>query len=105
MSKEGLATEMVRLLDAQLGPKVYAIQIGDAGPIKVGVAINLSRRMWTLQTACPWQLQLRAHWLAAWSSESIAHDALARHRIRGEWFEPHRFVLSYIKNRNGGGYP
>lgn len=96
-----LNEEVRELLAPILGRRVYAIQIGDDGPIKIGVTTDVSRRLWTLQTACPWDLHLRAEWAAEWSSETTAHHELARHRMRGEWFTPHAAVLAYIRNRGG----
>lgn len=65
---------------------IYAIQCGDSGPIKFGVAKNPEQRLRELQTGCPERLRLLvAVNLQDWCERTI-HRWLRDERIRGEWF-------------------
>lgn len=71
---------------------VYLIRAGDSkGPIKIGKAIDVDKRISELQTGCPFTLSLitkipcdsekEAFFLEKW-----LHDRFRRQWIRGEWF-------------------
>jgi len=66
---------------------VYFIQKGLHGPIKIGVSVNPSKRLKTLQTACTEQLHLLGTYKASYNSEAELHQLFASTHIRGEWFE------------------
>lgn len=78
---------------------VYFIQVGDDGPVKIGVASDPDRRRTMLQIGCPWPLrilcEINCHDAAAY--EAQLHERFADHRIRGEWFEPGPTV-AYVEN-------
>lgn len=72
---------------------VYFIQSGKKGPIKIGKAKNIEKRMASLQTANAYKLHLVAlircetcrHALAL---ESKLHGLFKDQRLHGEWFRP-----------------
>lgn len=70
------------------------------GPIKIGVANDVSGRLADLQVGNPQQLSLCGFILApdlgARAVESWLHGHLARHSIRGEWFEPSGWLFRFI---------
>jgi hypothetical protein len=81
---------------------VYFIQFGDRGPVKIGVARDLKRRLDNLQIANHRKLWLRVSIgpmspKEAQSVELQLHDFFARHRMRGEWFN--RRVLGRLKRQ------
>lgn len=81
---------------------VYAIQAGDDGPVKIGLAKCPAERRATLQ--CGNHLDLRG--LAAWRDlpceEKLIHEEFAHARIRGEWFEPVPELIEYVLQRGDG---
>lgn len=68
--------------------KVYFIQAGLSGPIKIGQANNVTKRMLSLQGANHEQLHLLATIPAHDTLEPFLHARFAANRIRGEWFDP-----------------
>jgi len=71
---------------------VYLISAnGECGPVKVGIAKDVTKRIRNLQTACPYKLQL-VHSFAfpnrdmAREIESSFHHVEAKHKTHGEWF-------------------
>lgn len=71
---------------------VYFIAAGDRGPIKIGRARNVDKRLETLQTGNHLELILLAT-IYCHSSEHAAevehklHRIFKKQRIRGEWFK------------------
>ena len=70
---------------------VYFVKAGRNGPIKIGVAMNVKKRMETLQTGNHLKLNLIAKIkcsskLEAYSLESQLHKKFKGKHIRGEWF-------------------
>lgn len=72
---------------------VYFIQSGRSKkpPVKVGVAMNIKRRLNALQTANPEKLTIIAsikceNRAEAYNIESYLHNELKNRSIRGEWF-------------------
>jgi hypothetical protein len=82
---------------------IYFIQIEEYGPIKVGYTYERTaeRRLTGLQTACPYRLILRGVIQGDESEESKILKYLAAHRLRGEWFAPHPFVIDTIQGMVG----
>ena len=84
--------------------QLYAIQAGEDGPIKVGIAANAASRVRDLQTGNPYKLRLlgysvvRKEWAIQW--EKKVHERLKANRMEGEWFRvaPHvkRVVAAII---------
>ena len=67
-------------------PKVYFIQAGDDGPIKIGHAMSPHARIWDLQAGNHVRLRLLAEIPGTEAAERAAHEAFSGQRIRGEWF-------------------
>jgi hypothetical protein len=68
---------------------VYFLRLEGTPMVKVGFSTNLNQRISTLQTACPWQLQLEfitrtPHYAQL---EKTIHRALNSSHVRGEWFD------------------
>ena len=66
---------------------IYFIQSGKDGPVKIGRTRNVQRRMNELQVASFYELHLLHYFKADPFIEDAFHEALAEHRIRGEWFD------------------
>ena len=82
---------------------IYFIQIEESGPIKVGYTFERTAigRLGGLQVACPWRLILRGVIEGDETEELKILTYLAAHRMRGEWFEPHPFVIETIQGLIG----
>ncbi len=70
---------------------VYFIQSGKNGPIKIGLARSIQKRLETMQTGNPYELRLitSVHCDSRAQAESLEkhfHRLFARKRLRGEWF-------------------
>ena len=71
---------------------VYFIRMGKKGPIKIGVAKDIQRRMSELQTANPYELKLISSIPCksendAYRLEKKIHSIFKKQNIRGEWFQ------------------
>lgn len=64
---------------------VYFVEIPD-GPIKVGIAKNVKKRLETIRTHCPYEIRLLAAIPGGRARERELHAALSDYRMRGEWF-------------------
>lgn len=73
----------------------YFIRVGNAGPIKIGKADDLSRRVASLQTAHANELTVFSATLGGRPLERFLHQAFATDCIRGEWYRPTRRVLGF----------
>lgn len=78
-------------------PRVYFIQAINGGPIKIGFAKNIRRRLVGLQTSHPYELVVLAHRPGSKELEAHLHVKHGRHRLIGEWFEPHTDVLAEVE--------
>ena len=76
---------------------IYAIQAGDGGPIKFGVAHSPSRRLQELQTGCPQRLKLIAYADVHKSLEKLIHRYCREANIGGEWFSPTSKVMEMVE--------
>lgn len=76
---------------------VYFIQAGADGPIKIGVASNLRRRVQMLQTGCPVPLVVLAITDGGREKEVELHLAHRADLVRGEWFKPSPAVLASVE--------
>lgn len=78
---------------------LYFIQQGKSGPIKIGIATDLVRRLLQLQNGNPEQLcLLRALRGADYAVEAKVHERFAKERVLGEWFEPSSRLLRFIES-------
>lgn len=66
---------------------VYAVQVLDDGPVKIGMTYDPLARLADLQHASPYPLAIRAVMLGWAEAERRILMRWALHRIRGEWFE------------------
>jgi hypothetical protein len=61
------------------------------GIVKIGVTKDLKKRLATLQTGCPWRLEVKAIMYRpdSFQYEDWLHKHFSRERIRpdGEWFD------------------
>ena len=67
---------------------IYFVQIEGGGPVKVGYANDVRRRLADLQTASFQRLRLVASMPGDRAAEAEVHKRLNHLRIRGEWFRP-----------------
>jgi len=75
---------------------VYFVRIGVFGPIKIGFATNVKKRLYHLQTGCPEELRLLCSIKTNIKTEREIHFAFRDINIRGEWFHPTQKLLDYI---------
>lgn len=76
--------------------RVYFIQVGCDGPIKIGRSTAPLARLATLQTGHSEPLRLLVTTTGGDELEKALHRRLSSHRLRGEWFSPHVEVLAEI---------
>jgi hypothetical protein len=67
---------------------VYFIQAGNDGPIKIGIAQDVPRRLTLMQHANAEVLWLLTYVPGAPKLERLLHKHFAGGRLRGEWFDP-----------------
>lgn len=67
---------------------LYFTQQGESGPVKIGRTRQLTARINALSVTSAFELRLLGTIPETWLSEERAHRVFARHRIKGEWFEP-----------------
>lgn len=75
---------------------VYFIRAGD-GPIKIGIACDLDRRLREIQIHHFDELRVVATVGGGMKLERELHKRFAAHHIRGEWFAPHPDILAEIE--------
>ena len=76
-------------------PYTYFLQAGENGPIKIGSSCNLLVRLRTLMTMSPLPLALLG--VMEGDYEEACHTRFDVFRLHGEWFEPSREVLEFIR--------
>lgn len=74
---------------------IYFVQIGEDGPVKIGWARDVKRRLAQLQTGQPHKLRLLGQIPGGLTAERKVHEKLAAHRMTGEWFQPSTPVLEW----------
>src|SRR3990167_2106817 len=77
---------------------IYAIQSGEGGPIKFGIAKNPAARLAALQTGCPESLKLLVTVEMEDYCERLIHKWLRNGRIRGEWFAVNESTISILRD-------
>lgn len=77
---------------------IYFIEAGDVGPIKIGIATDVSTRLKSLQATNPTPLRVLAAVAGTMKDERDLHRRFASERLNGEWFrgdgEVRAFTLS-----------
>jgi len=81
---------------------IYFIQMDRIGPIKIGYAKDIKKRLISLQISSPYPLKLLCHYKADVEHEKEWHQAFEFIRLKGEWFLPHPFLLKQIRLVQGG---
>lgn len=77
---------------------VYFIQrVDGTGPIKIGVADDVPRRLGGIQTSHPEPLHVLAVMRGGVSMERSLHERFASLRMQGEWFRPEPDLLAFIE--------
>lgn len=79
---------------------VYFIR-SSAGPIKIGIARDVHRRLMELRNSSPVSLDLAACTGGGFAAEQAYHRQFSEHRLHGEWFAPHPDILAEIERING----
>ena len=83
---------------------LYAIQAGNDGNVKLGLAANPILRLRNLQTGSPELLRGIAAWRIDSTWEEVRlHRHFARYRLHGEWFRPAPELLELVQ-RLGGNF-
>lgn len=75
---------------------LYAIQAGEDGPVKIGLARKPWERLAALQTANPVRLRGIAAWSGSVDQEKALHELFAADRLEGEWFKPSAELLALV---------
>ncbi len=76
---------------------IYFIQSEHGGPIKIGRADDLAKRLVGLQTSRPDELVVLVAVPGTVSQERELHDRFAAFREKGEWFSPCPELMGLIK--------
>jgi hypothetical protein len=77
---------------------IYFIQSEHGGPVKIGHADDLAKRLVGLQTARPDKLVVLATAPGSVRDERAIHAAFAHFREKGEWFSPHPSVMAAVSH-------
>lgn len=72
---------------------IYLVLDARSSAVKIGIAVDVKRRLNSLQHANPNQLELVDWAPGTYALERFLHGWLSEHRIRGEWFTLHHEVL------------
>jgi hypothetical protein len=85
--------------------KIYFAQLGDDGPIKVGVSDNVPARIRHLGKEWKIPIKLLAEVEGDVQDERAIHAYLARSRLHGEWFKSTKRVLKTVDMVKQGFMP
>lgn len=81
-------------------PAVYFVQMmaceEHGGPIKIGIAQDVERRIANLQSCSPYRLKLVLEIGGGESRESLLHRQFEDLRMRGEWFRAEQALIDFI---------
>ncbi len=83
---------------------LYFIQSEHGGPIKIGRADDVAKRLVQMQTSRPDTLVILATAPGAYEDERRLHDAFATNREKGEWFSPSPGLLALIRDVGTTGH-
>lgn len=90
----GKPNQAPKPMKKQDNARVYFIQAGEDGPIKIGTSKNPLARMKSLQSATAETLVLLGTIKGGHQVERKWHNDHKTHRISGEWFHPHSDLLN-----------
>lgn len=77
---------------------IYFVQLEKIGPIKIGTASNLHKRLYYLQTANPYKINVLYCYEGAKEDEASWHKYFIHYNIKGEWFHPDKSIFDEIEN-------
>lgn len=93
----GGAISIKQIRTRQHEPRVYFVEAGENGPIKVGVVYaDMRQRMNEIQICCPQPIRILGTTPGGYGLEAAIKHELRAYRIHGEWFERHPFVEQFI---------
>jgi hypothetical protein len=78
---------------------VYFVACGQV--IKIGVAVNVRKRLIGVQAACPFRLSLLAVAPGGVREEAAYHERFAAHRRHFEWFTASPEILAEVERLRG----
>lgn len=78
---------------------IYFVQADRMGPIKIGIAKDVGKRLIGIQTSNPYPLRLLCFFPGNEEMEKEIHVAFYFVRLEGEWFLPHPKLLKLIEER------
>lgn len=73
---------------------------GEVGPVKIGHARDIERRLRELQPGNPMRLRVLASTLGGLTRERAYHFQFHHHRLHGEWFERCSEIEAEIQRLN-----
>lgn len=77
--------------------KVYFLRSGARGPIKIGKARDVQRRVDEIKAGNPYELRVLAVMPGGRAEERELHERFAHLRLRGEWFRPAAELRDFVK--------
>lgn len=92
---------------AEYGPQprkrwIYFIQRGQDGPIKIGIAKDVGKRLSDLQVGCPEKLRVLAQFqTSSIRAEYYMHSEFAHLRLGGEWFRADPELVDFARSVRG----
>lgn len=78
--------------------QVYFIQNTDTGSIKIGNSVDPGARLKSLQCGSDGQFVLLGSISGGRKEEAEIHTRFASYRMSGEWFNPSKELMEYIKS-------
>jgi hypothetical protein len=81
--------------------RVYFIEAGEGGPIKIGVAADVNARLRDLQVANPVDLKLIVSIPGGYDEERALHQQFRTERVSGEWFRGNGNVRAFAESLIG----
>lgn len=90
------AFEWARTSHSARKTRIYFVQEGEGGPVKIGNSTWPERRLQDHQCGNPRTLYLLGSFAATRSTEREIHERFAEQRLTGEWFQPTTELLEYV---------
>jgi hypothetical protein len=81
--------------------KIYFIQQGQDGPIKIGLSWDVNKRMHTAKTFSPHPLRILGMINGGLKEERALHRKFKKERLEGEWFSPSEKLIQYLQTLEG----
>jgi hypothetical protein len=73
-------------------------------PVKIGMAVDMDRRLENLRTALPFDVVLLASKRGTAKDEAALHKQFEHLRLRGEWFRRERELMEFVERVGWHGY-